>query len=297
MIKKATLILPILFLLSCNSDNGDSDASGTFEATEIIVAAEASGKLLILNLEEGDEIKKGTRVGVIDSTALYLSKLQMMQNQHAVLSGRQDVSTQLESLQRELDNAVSDQRRIANLVKGEVASQKQLDDANMKVEVLKARMEAQKSVLTTTNTALAEQSKTIAVQLRQIDDQLSKCSIYNPVDGTVLVKYANAFEMTAAGKPVYKIADLSELILRAYITSDQLTTLKVGQSVKVAVDGKDGTMKNYDGIVRWVNDKAEFTPKTIQTRDERANLVYAIKVYVKNDGYLKVGMYGEVVFK
>jgi HlyD family secretion protein len=298
MISKITPMVPLTFLLlCCNPEGSDSDASGTFEATEIIVSSEANGKLLTLNIEEGDDVKRGQRVGVIDSNALYLSKLQLLQHQKAILSGRQNVKAQLEGLRKELDNALADQRRIENLVKGEVASQKQLDDANMRVDVLRARINAQESVLSTTNAALVEQGKTVSAQLRQLEDQLSKCILINPVDGTILVKYTNAHEMTAAGKPIYKIADLTELTLRAYITNDQFSTLKIGQKVNVAVDGSDGTMRNYEGIVRWINDKAEFTPKTIQTRDERANLVYAIKVNVKNDGLLKVGMYGEVLFK
>lgn len=283
-------------LVGCGSENTNSDASGAFEATEVIISAEGNGKLLALNVEEGQALKKGEQVGVIDSTALYLNKLQLIQNQKAVLAGRQDVKTQLESLRKEMDNAMADQRRIENLVKGQVASQKQLDDANLKIEVLKARIDAQNNLLNTGNATLREQGKTIAAQLNVIEDQLRRCKVINPVDGTVLTKYSEAYEMTGIGKPLYKVADLSEMILRAYVTNDQLSKIRIGQKVNVLVDDGDKAMRTYEGTVQWVNDRAEFTPKTIQTKDERANLVYAVKIAVKNDGLLKIGMYGEVKF-
>lgn len=291
-----TVSLAVL-LSACNSNNTNSDASGTFEATEVIVSAEANGKLLSFNIEEGGSVKKGEQIGTIDSTSLYLSKLQLIQNQKAILAGRQDVKTQLESLKRELANAKADQKRIENLVKGQVASQKQLDDANLRIDVLEARIDAQENLLNTGNTALSEQSKTIAAQLRVTEDQLRRCRVINPVEGTVLTKYSEAFEMTGVGKPLYKIADLSHMILRAYLSNDQQSKLKIGQKVTVLVDDGDKNMRSYEGVVQWLNDKAEFTPKTIQTKEERANLVYAVKIGVKNDGLLKIGMYGEVKFQ
>lgn len=290
-----TLSLSTL-VVGCDTKNADSDAQGTFEATEVIVSAEANGKLLALRVEEGQSLRKDEPVGTIDSTALYLSKLQLIQNQKAILAGRQDVKTQLESLRKELTNAQADQKRIENLVKGQVASQKQLDDANLRIDVLKAKIDAQENLLNTGNTALTEQSRTIAAQLNVVEDQLRRCRVINPVDGTVLTKYSEAFEMTAVGKPLYKVADLSQMILRAYLTNDQQSKVKVGQKVKVLVDDGDESMRNYEGTIQWVNDKAEFTPKTIQTKDERANLVYSVKIAVKNDGFLKIGMYGEVAF-
>lgn len=293
---KVIVIIFGLAMASCQNGNTESDASGTFEATEVIISAEANGKLLALNLEEGQTVKRGEQIGTIDSTALHLNRLQLIQNQKAVLAGRQDVSTQLESLRRELSNARADQKRIENLVKGQVASQKQLDDANLRIDVLKARIDAQENLLNTGNTALGEQSKTIEAQLRVVEDQLRRCRVMNPVDGTVLTKYSEAFEMTAVGKPLYKIADLSQVILRAYLTNDQQSKVKIGQRVSVLVDDGDKSMRTYEGVVQWVNDKAEFTPKTIQTKEERANLVYAVKIAVKNDGVLKIGMYGEVKF-
>jgi HlyD family secretion protein len=283
-------------LHGCRTENSEGDASGTFEATEIIVSAEVNGKVLALDLVEGQTLTRGQVVGMIDSTALYLNKVQLLQSQKAVLAGRQDVDAQVDGLQKELNNAKADQRRIENLVKGQVASQKQLDDANLRVETLKARIKAMESQLQTANTSISEQGRSISAQLSLINDQLRRCRISNPVEGTVLTKYCEAYEMTAVGKPLYKVADLSSMMLRAYISNDQQAKVKVGQPVKVLVDSGDGAMKTYPGVLQWINDKAEFTPKTIQTKDERVNLVYAIKVAVKNDGYLKIGMYGEVGF-
>jgi len=285
-----------MLIISCNKGNTSFDASGTFEATEIIVSSEANGKILALNIDEGQELQKGQLVGWVDSLQLHLSKLQLVQNQKAILSSRPETKTQLESLQKELDNALLDQKRIENLVKGDVASQKQLDDANTRVTMLQSRMEALKSTLNTTTTTINEQGGSVTVQLAEVEDLLKKCNIINPINGIVLTRYANAYEMTAIGKPLYKIADLSEIILRAYITADQFSKVKPGDKVKVTVDAEAGKTKSYDGIVEWINNKAEFTPKTIQTKDERANLVYAIKIKVKNDGTLKIGMYGEVSF-
>lgn len=294
---KVIVTIGIAIVLSgCGKETTESDAQGTFEATEVIVSAEANGKLLDLSIEEGQAVKRGETVGKVDTTSLYLNKLQLLQNQKAILAGRQNVNTQLESLRKELANAVADQKRIENLVKGQVASQKQLDDSNLRIEVLKAKIASQESMLNTGNTALSEQSKTIAAQLNVIDDQLRRCRVVNPVDGTVLTKYSEAYEMTGIGKPLYKVADLSEVILRAYISNDQQSKVKIGQKVKILVDDGNDAMRNYEGTIQWVNDKAEFTPKTIQTKDERANLVYAVKIAVKNDGLLKIGMYGEVVF-
>ncbi|MBK9730350.1 MAG: HlyD family efflux transporter periplasmic adaptor subunit [Chitinophagaceae bacterium] len=285
-----------VLLFSCKNENSNHDASGTFEATETIISAEATGKILAFDISEGDVIKQGQQVGYIDSTQLHLSKMQLTQSQKAILSGRPDVKTQIEALQNELDNAVIDKKRMENLVKGEVASQKQLDDANTRIAVLQSKIAAQKSVLHTTTTTLDEQGNTVQTQLAQVEDQLRKCRIINPVNGTVLTKYANTFEMTAAGKPLYKIADLTVIELRAYITNDQFANIKLGQKVKVNVDDGNDKLRSYDGTIDWINNKAEFTPKSIQTKDERANMVYAIKIRVQNDGLLKIGMYGEVVF-
>jgi HlyD family secretion protein len=288
-----------LFLLSmsinsCKEEKKNYDASGSFEAVETLIAAEANGKLLQLNIEEGQQLDSGQVIGYIDSTQLHLNRLQLMQNKKAILSGRPEANVQVESLRTELANAVLDRNRTENLVKGGVASQKQLDDANAKIATLQARINAQESSLQISTSSINEQSSTVDVQMNEINDQLTKCIIVNPVKGTVLTKYAEQYEMAVLGKPLYKIADLSTIVLRAYITGDQLQQVKVGQKVKVYTDDGKGGFKETTGAITWINDRSEFTPKTIQTKNERANLVYAIKVSVKNDGYYKIGMYGQV---
>ncbi len=289
-------LLIVLIIFSCDNNTGEFDATGIFEATEIIVSSEASGKILELNLAEGEVLKRGQRIGAIDSTQLYLSKLQLHESQKAVLAGRPDIQTQMEATRKEIESTRVEKKRIENLVKGEIANQKQLDDINTKLAVLESRLAAQQNSLRTTTSTLTEQSNAINIQMMMVQDQLRRCTIINPVDGTVLTKYSMENEMTMPGKAMYKIADLSTLILRAYVSGDQLPQFKLGQSVNVLVDAPDDAYKTYSGTIAWVSDKAEFTPKTIQTKDERANLVYAIKISVKNDGYLKLGMYGEVKF-
>jgi HlyD family secretion protein len=290
------LILSGFVLFSCNNNNSEYDATGTFEADEVIISAEASGKILAFNLEEGQVVKQGEQVGFIDTTQLHLSKLQLRENQKAVLAGRPNTRTQIEATKKEIENVQLEKKRVENLVKGEVASQKQLDDINSKLSVLEARLAAQQNSLTTTTTTLNEQSNAINIQLAIVQDQLNRCKIINPMGGTVLAKYAMQNEMTLPGKALYKIADLNTIILRAYISGNQLSQIKLGQPVNVLVDAPDGGYKEYPGTISWVSDKAEFTPKTIQTKEERANLVYTVKINVKNDGYLKLGMYGEVKF-
>jgi HlyD family secretion protein len=293
---KISLIAFCIALFSCGKGENTNEASGTFEATETIVSAEANGKILALNINEGDQLVKGQKVGVIDSTQLYLSKMQLKQSGKAILSGRPDSKIQIEALQKELENAIKDKKRIENLVKGNVASQKQLDDANYRIAIIQSKIDALSSQLSTTTNNLNEQSSTVAIQFAQVEDQIKKCNITNPVSGTVLAKYANVYEMATIGKPIYKIADLSTVKLRAYITASQFAKIKIGDSVKINVDTEEGKSKTYTGTIEWINSKAEFTPKTIQTKDERANLVYAVKIRVKNDGALKIGMYGDVVF-
>lgn len=271
-----------------------NDASGTFEAVETIISSEASGKLLSFTVEEGQELKEQQLVAIIDSSQAYLNKLQLLQQQKAILSAKPSVQVQLEALRKELSTAEQDRDRIKNLLGGEVASQKQLDDASARVEVLRSRIEAQESVLNTTSSNLNEQAATVNVQMELANLALSRCRISNPLKGTVLVKYAEANELCVPGKPLYKIASLDQLVLRCYLNADQLQQATLGKEVKVFVDGAEGSSRLYTGKISWISDKGEFTPKTIQTRDERANTVYAVKVIVKNDGLLRIGMYGEI---
>jgi HlyD family secretion protein len=281
-------------LTACNKTEDKYDASGTFEAVETIVSAEAAGTIKQLNIEEGQVLKSGQNVGYIDSVQLYLKKKQLQAQIKAVLSGKPDIATQTAALQEQLRQAEREQRRITNLLKADAATQKQLDDANTQIEVVKKQIAAQKSSLRIMSAGLNDQATPLDVQIQQLNDQLEKCRIINEVNGTVLTKYAEVNEVTSNGKPIYKIAELNSIILRAYITGSQISHVKVGQQVKVLVDDTKDTYKTYPGTIEWISDKAEFTPKTIQTKDERANLVYAVKIRVKNDGYLKIGMYGEV---
>jgi HlyD family secretion protein len=292
------LYVLILFLgiTSCKEKRSIYDASGSFEAIETLITAEANGKILQLNIEEGQQLDSGQIIGYIDSSQLHLNKMQLMQNKKAILSSRPHTSTQTEALKKELANAELNRNRTENLVKGGVASQKQLDDENAKISILQSRINAQENSMGTATSSLVEQGSTVDVQVKEINNQLEKCIIINPVKGMVLTKYAERYEMAALTRPLYKIADLSTIILRAYITGDQLQQVKLGQKVTVYTDDGKGSFKETEGVVNWINEKAEFTPKIIQTKNERANLVYAIKVNVKNDGYLKIGMYGEVAW-
>lgn len=288
-------LIVLLIVTSCGEES-DYDASGSFEAIETLISAEVNGKLLQLNIEEGQELTPDQVIGYIDSTQLYTRKLQLLQNKKAILSGRPQADVQVEALEKELENAITNRDRTERLVKGGVATQKQLDDTNAAVATLQAKISAQKSSLKITTSSLNEQASTVDAQLAEVNDQLKKCKVINPVKGTVLTKYVEAYELAMAGKPLYKIADLSTIILRAYITGDQLTQAKINQKVKVLTDDGQGGFKETQGTIIWINDKSEFTPKTIQTKNERANLVYAIKVNVLNDGAYKIGMYGEVKF-
>ncbi len=293
--KKSSLLLPILIVLSaCASNENAYDASGTFEAVETIISAEATGTIQQFNIEEGQTLKSGSTIGYIDSTQLYLKRKQLQAQVRAVLSKKPNISAQLAALLEELQHAEREQKRVANLLRSDAATQKQADDATAQVAIIKRQIAAQESSLGVTTASIREETLPLQVQMEQLDDQLEKCRIINVVNGTVLTKYAEAHETTSAGKPLYKIADLSTVILRAYITGDQLPSVKLNQKVTVLVDDKEGKYKEYPGVIQWLSNKAEFTPKTIQTKDERANLVYAVKIGVKNDGLLKIGMYGEV---
>ncbi|MBI3123540.1 MAG: HlyD family efflux transporter periplasmic adaptor subunit [Ignavibacteriales bacterium] len=291
-----TVALITLILFGCGNGNGKYDATGTFESEEVIVSSEAMGKLVRFDVEEGAQLKQNQIVGVIDTLQLYLKKKQLEASVKAVLSKQPDVATQLAALQEQIKTAEIEKKRVENLVKSNAATTKQLDDVNAQLEVLNKQYNATKSSLTITKQGLQSETFPLQIQIEQINDQLSKSRIINPVDGVVLTRYAKQNEVTVTGKALYKIANLSEMTLRAYINGDQLGLIKLGQKVKVFVDKGESEQKEMSGEIYWVSSKAEFTPKTIQTKDERANLVYAIKVRVKNDGYLKIGMYGEVKF-
>lgn len=295
MKKIAFAITTALFLMSCGQKEQVYDVSGTFEAVETIVSAEATGTIKTLNLAEGQVLKAGETIGYIDTTQLYLKKKQLRAQINVLLGKKPDVPAQIAAYQEQLKQANREQQRIINLLKADAATPKQLDDANAQIAIIKKQIAAQRSSLNITSTSLNQETLPLNVQIDQLNDQLLKSKIINETAGTVLVKYVEVNEMASIGKPLYKISDLSSIILRAYITGNQLPAIKLGQKVEVLVDSADGKYKTYEGIIEWISDKAEFTPKTIQTKDERANLVYAIKVKLKNDGYLKIGMYGEII--
>jgi HlyD family secretion protein len=294
---KATILnifLAALVVSGCRKQADIADASGTFETVETIVSSEANGLILQLSISEGQELAAGARIGYIDSTQLYLKKKQLQAQINAVLSRRPDAASQLAVLNEQLKHSEAELERFKRLLASDAATQKQVDDAAAQVAVIRKQISAQESSLGIAVYSLGEETLPLSVQVEQLNDQLAGCRIVNPVKGTVLVKYAEVNEMTAVGKPLYKVADLSQMILRAYITNDQFSKAKVGQKVQVLADNGNEGYKTYDGVIGWISDKAEFTPKTIQTRDERANLVYAVKVNVKNDDFLKIGMYGEL---
>mgnify|MGYP002639525422 CR=1 FL=1 len=294
--KALNYIFPLLIVLfyGCKSNNNGVDASGVFEATEIITSAESSGKLLSFIVQEGETVKKDQYLGQIDSAQLHLNKLQVIANKAALLSSRPDVQTQLNSLEAEIANVEFEKKRIERLLKGGVATQKQLDDINAKLDVLKANLVAKKTSLRIATDAIDTQSLALDAQIDLVNDLIERSTITSPINGTVLIKYAEEGELTGVGKPLFKVADMEKMILRAYVTSDQLAQISTGQIVKVLAEfGKDGN-KEYEGKITWISSKSEFTPKTIQTQDERANLVYAVKIAVQNNGFLKIGMYGGI---
>lgn len=292
--KKIVFIVMGALAISCSDNKNEFDATGTFEAVETIIPAEASGIIKELKVEEGNALKEDQIVGFIDTIQLSLKQDQLLAQIKATQSKKPDINSQLDVYREELRQAKTDRQRMQNLVKADAAPRKQLDDATTKVAVIQKQITALQTQLTISTTGIDDETQTLKVQVSQIKDQLSKSKIVNKISGTVLTKYAETGEMATIGKPLYKIADLSTIILRVYITGDQLPGIKINDNVKVFVDATNKTYKEYSGTVEWISDKAEFTPKTIQTKEERANLVYAVKVRVKNDGYLKIGMYGEI---
>jgi len=289
-------MLVVIILTACNADRHSFDASGSFEAEETIISAEAQGSLKVFDIQEGQTLQAGQRIGYIDSMQLSLQKKQLEAQVVALAGKKPNIPVQLSALQEQLRTSEKEKIRIANLVKGDAATPKQLDDMNAQIEVLKKQIEAQKSSLSISSEGINKEVIPLQVQIEQLEDRLGKCHIVNPIAGTVLTKYAEANEMATIGKPLYKIADLSNIILRAYVTGTQLSQIKLNQKVIISTDDGKGGYKETEGQIIWISDKAEFTPKTIQTKDERANMVYAIKVKIGNDGTYKIGMYGEVSF-
>ena len=293
MKNKSAYILGIaalnLSMLSCGNDNGKADGYGNFEATEITISAENSGKLMQFSLKEGGLLSKGDFLGYIDTIPLALKQEQLKTSKAVVASQSKGVLSQISVLNAKLKTANANKVRAENLIADNAGTQKQLDDINGEIDVIKEQIIS----IEIQNAPVVNELKSIDVQLRQIDDQISKSKIVNPVNGTVLTKYAEPNEIMAFGKPLYKIADLSAMQLRVYVSETQLAGIKIGQDVSVKIDDADA-MKSYKGTISWIASEAEFTPKIIQTKEERVALVYAVKVEVENDGGLKIGMPAEL---
>uniref|UniRef100_A0AB33IWN3 HlyD family efflux transporter periplasmic adaptor subunit n=1 Tax=Prevotella sp. GTC17253 TaxID=3236793 RepID=A0AB33IWN3_9BACT len=284
----------VILFAACGEKEKEFDATGTFEATEVTVSAEQNGKLLSLAVDEGSRLSVGEQVGLIDTVQLYLQARQVGVTREVYAAQRPDVQKQIAALRQELAKAEQERSRYASLVGAGAVNRKLLDDAENAVKVLRRQIEAQQSALGNSTQSLNSQMSASNVQRAMVLDQLSKCHIAAPISGVVLEKYAEQGEFAVVGKPLFKLADTDHLFLRAYLTTAQLSRVKVGQRVKVMSDYGRGDRKMYAGTVTWISSRSEFTPKTILTDDERADLVYAVKIAVKNDGYLKIGMYGEV---
>lgn len=282
--------------VSCKDTDGSNDASGTFEATEVMVSSEASGRIMALDIHEGGVLKAGQGCGLVDTLQLYLQKRQLEAGVEAALSRRRDVETQTAYIKEQIEVNRREADRVRNLIAADAANTKQLDDITSSIKLLETQLAATEADIAQNNTIAEAEAASYRAQIAQVDESLRRCRITSPIDGTVLVKYAEAGELTAVGKPLFKIADLSRMNLRAYITASQLTSVRIGQKVRVFADSGEDGVREYEGTVSWISDQSEFTPKTIQTRDERANLVYAIKVSFINDGYVKIGMYGDLKF-
>lgn len=285
----------LLSLLAVGCGNRDDfDATGTFEATEVTVSAEANGRILCFDVEEGNSVEAAVPVGAIDTVQLYLQKLQLERQVASARSSRPDVRKQATALREQIAQQQTERRRVENLLKDGAATTKQLDDIDAQLKILQGQLDALLSTLHNNLASIDENSSAIELQIAQIEDRMSKCRIVSPVGGTVLAKYAEAGELAAVGRPLMKVADLGQVYLRAYFTSEQLSSLRLGQQVTVTADFGGDERIDYPGRITWIASESEFTPKSIQTRNSRANLVYAVKIAVKNDGRLKLGLYGEV---
>ncbi len=283
------IILVSILFSSCNKNNENADAYGNFETTEVTVSSEANGKIEFLNIEEGNEVKKGEVVALIDTLQLHFNKEQLKASIATVQSKSASILSQISVLNEQLKTAKIEQNRIVNMFNENAATKRQVDEIEGKVSVINKQINS----VQTQNAPILNEVKSIEVQIAKLEDQIKKSQIINPIDGTVLTKYAEASEITAFGKPLYKIANLKEMELRVYFSETQLPQIKIGQNVKVVIDSNDNT-KSYNGSISWISSQAEFTPKVIQTKEERTNLVYAVKVKVKNDGSLKTGMPAEI---
>ncbi|MGM9688708.1 MAG: HlyD family secretion protein [Alloprevotella sp.] len=282
---------------ACGSDERDYDAHGVFEATEVVVSAQTQGELLMFDRTEGDTVAHGDIVVQVDTVQLSLQRRQLLASLDAVGSRHYNVARQVAAIRQQIATQHSERTRFARLVAEHAANQKQVDDIDAQIALLEKQLAAQTETLENTNSGLQAEAQGIEAQLAALDDQLRRSAVRSPIKGTLLAKYAERGELATPGKPLFKVADMEHLYLRAYVTAPQLTQLKLGQQVRVFADEGSEGRKEYQGHIAWIADEAEFTPKTIQTRDERSNLVYAVKIAVRNDGLIKLGMYGSCEFQ
>ena len=292
--KRIVYIAAVVLAASCGTE-AEFDAQGTFEATEVVVSSEATGRILNFEVEEGMAVEANQMVGAIDSVQLHLQRKQLVAQQSALLGSRPDVKKQVAALREQIAKQNEELRRVENMLKDGAATKKQRDDIEAQIKVLERQLDATLSTLDKNTSTINNNSAALEAQIAALDDRISKCRVISPVGGTVLVKYAEAGELASVGKPLMKIADLDNIYLRAYFTSDQLAKVNLGDEVKVVADFGGKERYDYIGRVAWISSESEFTPKTIQTKDSRANLVYAVKIAVENDGRLKIGLAGEVI--
>ncbi|KAA6302915.1 MAG: hypothetical protein EZS26_000810 [Candidatus Ordinivivax streblomastigis] len=291
-----TLCILLFVVTSCGNKKGKSDASGTFEASEVVVSAQAAGQIRQFDIAEGQTLEVNQSAGYIDTLQLHLKKEQLQASMKAVNSRTYNVAVQIASLKQQIAKQQTELSRFQKLQQANATTQKQVDDIQSSIDVLQKQLAAQTDALQNGNSSLTSEIAALQIQVEQVEDLIAKSLITAPVSGTVLSKYAEKGELAAQGKPLFKMANLDGLYLRAYIVAEQLTQLKLNQEVSVFADFGRKELNEYKGEITWISDKAEFTPRTILTKNERANQVYAVKIAVKNDGYLKIGMYGEVRF-
>lgn len=292
--RRIVYIAAAMLAVSCGT-KAEFDAQGTFEATEVVISSEATGRILNFDVVEGTKVDANKLVGAIDSVQLHLQRKQLVAQQSALLGSRPDVKKQVAALREQIAKQTSELRRVENMLRDGAATQKQKDDIEAQIKVLEHQLDATLSTLDKNTTTINNNSAALEAQVAALDDRISKCRIVSPVSGTVLVKYAETGELATIGKPLMKVADLDNIYLRAYFTSDQLAKVNLGDEVKVIADFGGDERYDYVGRIAWISSESEFTPKTIQTKDSRANLVYAVKIAVENDGRLKIGLAGEVV--
>lgn len=290
------LILPLLFA-GCSDGSDDFDACGQIEAVDVVVSAESNGKIISLDVPEGAVLAKGECVGVIDSVQIYLQKMELISRKQNAVSRIVDIKKQLAPQKSRLENLMVDKERYVNLLAKDAGTQKQVDDIEFQIAVSKGEIDAQTQTYQNNNSGVESELAMYDVQIAQKEDMLRKCRIVSPVAGTVLTRYVEEGETVTSGKPIFRIADMNDVYVRAYFSTSQLADIKLGSKVKVYPDDGSNKLKEYEGTVTWISEQAEFTPKNIQTRDDRADLVYAVKISIANDGYLKLGMYAYVKTK